>query len=81
MKNVFLVAFLFLVSIISTYAQTIKFEGREFEVTNVNASFVELDGEEVLKGVQDLKALPFDLNKLSNTVDEPRYVKVKNLDI
>lgn len=81
MKNAILTVLLFLLSILNAQAQTLKWEGREFEIAAVNASIVQLEGEEVLKVERDLKALPFDLENLAITVDEPTYVKVKNLDI
>ena len=81
MKKIILTSLLGLSSIVNSVAQTIEWQGREFEISAVNASIVQLDGEEVLKIERDLKALPFDLKNLANTVDEPTYVKVKNLNI
>jgi len=46
--------------IYGTQAQTILFEGKEFEISHVNASVVKLNGEEVLRVVRDLESLPFD---------------------
>ncbi|HQU82766.1 MAG TPA: hypothetical protein PKY59_06565 [Pyrinomonadaceae bacterium] len=62
-------------------AQTIKFEDREFEISNVKASVVKLNGEKVLKVERDLEKLPFDVKRLETTVDEPTFVKLKNLDL
>lgn len=62
------------------FGQNIQFQNQEFELKNVHASVVQLGGEEVLKVERDLKALPFDVNKLESTVDEPTYVKLKNVD-
>ncbi|WP_207891716.1 family 16 glycoside hydrolase [Maribacter algicola] len=81
MKYSLFTTIVFLLVIINVSAQTIEWEGREFEITDVKASIVELNRENVLKVERDLKALPFELENLSNTVDEPTYVKVKNLDI
>lgn len=61
-------------------AETIKWEGREFDVKNVHASVVKLNGEEVLKVERNLKALQFDINRLDETVDEPTYVKLKDFE-
>jgi hypothetical protein len=61
--------------------QLLQWEGRTFETCNVNASLVKLNGEEVLKVERDLAALPFDANNLVQTVDEPTFVKLKDLDI
>jgi len=65
---------------IGTMSQTIKWKNQEFELKNVTGSLVKLNGEEVLKIERDLKALPFDVNNLAATVDEPTYAKLTNLD-
>ena len=62
----------------SSIAQTIEWEGREFEVSGVKASIVTLRGEEVLRVERDLSAMPFDEKNLSETVDLPTYVKLKD---
>lgn len=64
----------------ASQSQTITWKKQEFEVKNVAASIVKLNGEEVLKVERDLKALPFDEKNLGATVDEPTYVKLKNID-
>lgn len=61
-------------------AQKISFEGKQFEVKNVTASVTELEGSKVLKVERDLKALPFDTARLGQTVDEPTYARLLNLD-
>lgn len=74
---------LFLLLILISFtmdAQTLTWHNRQFEKKNVTASLVQLEGEEVLKVERDLKALPFDVNRLEATVDEPTYVKVKDLN-
>lgn len=81
MNNSIFVTILLLLVFINVSAQTIEWEGRKFEISDVKASIVELEGEKVLKVERDLTSLPFDLENLSKTVDEPTYVKVKNLDI
>jgi hypothetical protein len=58
--------------------QTVTWKGRDFELKNVTASLVQLNGEDVLKLERDLSALPFDENNLSATVDEPTYAKLKD---
>jgi hypothetical protein len=52
----------------------------QIEFKNVTGSFVELDGEEVLKVERDLNALPFDNNRLVATVNEPTYAKLTDVD-
>ena len=81
MKRYYLTIVTILSFLSISHAQTIEWEGREFEISDVKASIVELEGEKVLKVERDLTSLPFDLENLSKTVDEPTYVKVKNLDI
>ena len=61
--------------------QAIEWEGRNFEAVNVKASVVNLDGEDVLKVERDLEALPFDVENLATTVDEPTFVKLTDLNI
>lgn len=62
-------------------AQTLRFEGQEFEITNVKASVTQLSGETVLKVERDLELLPFDADRLEATVDEPTFVKLKGIDM
>ncbi|MEB2777923.1 hypothetical protein SYJ56_21595 [Algoriphagus sp. D3-2-R+10] len=61
--------------------QTIEFEGKEFELSNVKASVEELNGDEVLRIERDLEALPFDAERLEATVDEPTFVKLKEFNL
>lgn len=68
-------------SLLSSYAQTIKFENKEFDLVNVKASVEKLNGEKVLKVERDLDKLAFDVNRLGATVDEPTFVKLKDLDV
>lgn len=63
----------------AAFAQPLNWGNREFEAKNVRAALVQLDGEEVLKVERDLKKLPFDAGRLEATVDEPTYVKLKNI--
>ncbi|SDA63624.1 hypothetical protein SAMN03080617_01453 [Algoriphagus alkaliphilus] len=62
-------------------AQTIHFDGKEFKFSHVKASVVKLDGEEVLRIERDLESLPFDPEKLGESVDEPTFLKLNDLDI
>ena len=72
---------LFLCGIVSlANGQTIRFEGNNFELVNVNASVVNYQGENVLKVERDLEKMPFDIEKLESTVDEPTYVKLLDVD-
>lgn len=67
--------------VLSSYSQTITWESKDFEICNVKASVVQLNGEKVLKVERDLQALPFDAENLSKTVDEPTFVKLKNVNL
>ena len=50
-------------------SDTIEWEGREFEARNVKASVVELSGQKVMRVERDLESLPFDVQRLEETVD------------
>lgn len=58
-------------------AQTFLFEGKEFEISHVKASVVQLNGEEVLRLERDFESLPFG----QGLVDEPTFVKIKGLNL
>lgn len=57
-------------------AQTIRFEGKEFEISKVKASVVKLNGEEVLRLERDLENFPFEKG-----VDEPTFVKLRDFNL
>lgn len=63
------------------FSQEIFWAKQTFEIKNVKASVVKMEGKEVLKVERDLESLPFDLNNLEKTVDEPTYVKLKGLNM
>lgn len=62
------------------FSQTINFENKEFELSNVKASVIDFEGAKVLKVERDLQKLAFDEKRLGETVDEPTFVKLKNFD-
>ncbi|WP_326983548.1 family 16 glycoside hydrolase [Chryseobacterium sp. MYb264] len=68
-------------SIANLSSQTIRFDNQEFETVNVNASIVNFNGEKVLKAERDLDKVPFDINRLEETVDEPTFLKLKNVNL
>jgi hypothetical protein len=81
MKKVILMLFVSVFAQLNySYAQTIKFDDMEFELVNVKASTTSLNGEKVIKAERDLAKLPFDANRLGATVDEPTFIKMKNVD-
>lgn len=81
MKQLFLMSIVFISLVSGVYAQTIKWENREFEISKVKTSVVSLNGEKVLKVERNLDSLPFDVKRLEATVDEPTFVKLKDLNL
>ena len=61
--------------------QTLRFEGKDFEISHVKASVVQLNGEEVLRLERDLESLPFDPERMGSTVDEATFVKLKGVNL
>jgi hypothetical protein len=80
MKKIAITLFTSIGFIIGANAQTLNFDGKEFEISAVKASVIQLNGEEVIKVERDLKVIPFDVAKLGSTVDEPTFVKLKDCD-
>jgi len=80
MKTYFVSVSLTLCALCS-FAQEIVFQNQKFEINAVEAEVVQLNGEQVLKVERDLKALAFDVKNLAATVDEPTYVKLKNVSL
>ncbi|WP_203569055.1 LamG domain-containing protein [Aestuariimicrobium ganziense] len=60
---------------------TFTWDDRRFTAHNVHADLVDFRGEQVLRIVRDLDALPFDIDREVETVDEPTHVTVTDLDI
>lgn len=76
----FSVSVLLILSAVMASGQKLAFENQEFELNNVKASVVTLNGQKVLRVERDLEALPFDENNMVATVDEPTYVRLKGID-
>lgn len=57
-------------------AQTVRFEEKEFALSHVKASVVQLDGEKVLRVVRDMNSFPFEKG-----VDEPTFVKLTDFNL
>ncbi|MGC1243284.1 MAG: hypothetical protein WA874_16955, partial [Chryseosolibacter sp.] len=51
-----------------------------FELHNVTGSIIKFEGAKVLKIERDLNALPFDVNNVEGTVDEPHYARLVSLE-
>ena len=62
------------------FSQKLNLGKQFFELHNVTGSIIKFQGENVLKIERDLKAIPFDENRLEATVDEPHYAKLLGLD-
>lgn len=60
--------------------QRLKLGKQTFELRNVIGEIVKFQGKKVLKIERDLEALPFDANRLEETVDEPHYARLLDLD-
>jgi hypothetical protein len=57
-------------------AQTIRFENRDFEISKVKASVVQMDGGEVLRLERDMENFP-----IEKGVDEPTFVKLTDFNL
>ena len=81
MSRAILSALAFIATLSTSHAQTIQFQGRVFEISNVKASVVEIHGEKALRVERDLEKLGFDPSlKSAATVDEPTFVKLQDVD-
>lgn len=60
--------------------QKLTLKSQTFELHNVTGSIIEFEGKKVLKIERDLKALPFDVNNIEKTVDEPHYARLVGLE-
>ncbi|HWV70853.1 MAG TPA: hypothetical protein VN040_04025 [Pseudosphingobacterium sp.] len=81
MKKINITLFVLIIVLLNQVnAQVVTFENREFELSNVKASVVIFNGQQVLKVERDLEKLPFDSTRMESTVDEPTFVKLKDLN-
>lgn len=60
--------------------QTLALRKQTFELHNVTGSIIKFEGKDVLKIERDLEALPFDVNNIEGTVDEPHYARLLGLE-
>jgi hypothetical protein len=60
--------------------EKLTFKQQTFELHNVTGSIIKFEGKKVLKIERDLKALPFDVNHIERTVDEPHYARLVGLE-
>ncbi|MEA1787571.1 hypothetical protein U1E44_15825 [Arenibacter sp. GZD96] len=60
--------------------QQLKLGKQTFELHSVTGSIIKFQGKKVLKIERDLEAIPFDVNNIEATVDEPHYARLVGLD-
>jgi len=65
---------------VSGQNQKLNLKKQTFKLHNVTGSIIVFEGKEVLKIERDLKALPFDVNNIEATVDEPHYARLVGLE-
>ena len=60
--------------------QKLNLKNQTFELHNVTGSIITFQGNKVLRIERDLKAIPFDVNNIEKTVDEPHYARLAGLE-
>jgi len=81
MKKIQLILFLASITFCaSAQKQQLTLKKQTFELHNVTGSIIEFEGNKVLKIERDLKALPFDVNNIEKTVDEPHYARLVGME-
>jgi hypothetical protein len=81
MKKIQLILMLVLCTLYASgQQQKLTLKKQTFELHNVTGSIIEFEGKQVLKIERDLKALPFDVNNIEKTVDEPHYARLVGLE-
>lgn len=67
-------------TIFNVNTQDIKLNNQAFKLFNVTGEVMKFQGKNVLKIERDLKAFPFDINRLEATVDDIHYARLEGLD-
>jgi hypothetical protein len=65
---------------LNSFGQSLQFGKQTFKLFNVTGEVVKFQGKDVLKIERDLKAFPFDINRLEATVDDIHYARLEGLD-
>lgn len=71
---------------ISSLAQTsnhqtiLTFQNQKFEMHHVKGKIIKFKGKKVLRLERDLESLPFEANRLEETVDERHYARLLDLN-
>jgi hypothetical protein len=73
-------AFVLGMSVASAQRERLTLKKQTFELHNVTGSIIKFAGKDVLKIERDLRALPFDVNNIEKTVDEPHYARLVGLE-
>jgi hypothetical protein len=79
-NKIIILAFAAIAFLTNAHAQDIEFAEKKFEPVNVTASVETFQGGKALKIERDLQKMPFDTAHLEATVDEPTFIKLKDLD-
>lgn len=79
MKKEFLLGLLTVI-VTAASAQELVLKKQKFALHNVTGSIIHFEGKKVLKIERDLNAIPFDVNNLEKTVDEPHYARLVGLE-
>ena len=80
MIKTYSITLLLILCAFTTFGQKLKLNNQEFELRNVTGSIIKFQGKKVLRIERDLKAIPFDVNRLEATVDEPHYARLVGLE-
>lgn len=84
MKSLSITAVLVVFSLMSLQVagqkQKLTLKKQIFELHDVTGSIIEFEGKKVVKIERDLQALPFDVNNIEKTVDEPHYARLVGLE-
>ena len=80
MIKTYSITILLILCAFATFGQKLKLKNQEFELRNVTGSIINFQGKNVLKIERDLKAIPFDVNRIEATVDEPHYARLVGLE-
>jgi len=67
-------------SFVSAQYQKLTLKKQTFELHNVTGSIINFQGKKVMKIERDLDAIPFDVNNIEATVDEPHYARLVGID-
>ena len=79
MKKIAITLFTSIGFIIGANAQTLNFDGKEFEISAVKASVIQLNGEEVIKVERDLKVSRLTATKYLDSLASSGFVQKQRI--